>query len=222
MGFGGFLKGLGKVARLGLQFAPIPGAGIAGKLLSGAAKAAPILSGMAAGRAAGTQQEEQAQIARDRLGLERTRYGNEEALAKTRMGNEALQQEFANKLRLNSMGARRSILSSFNNSGVKGLPHLDLSAMGGPLPMAPTSQSPTLSPYGAISGPAKSNFMDKLLSVAGPASALAGAFHNSTQQPQAGVPGMNLPTTPPYIDPRFKPGKMGPAYPQDQFMGWGG
>lgn len=164
----GFWSGLAKGIGTGLQFVPIPGAGMAGKALSYAAKAAPIVAGMAGDRAAGHQAAASQQLNFDALNLKRAG-----------MQNENEQTDFKNRMLLNQMQMNRSARANHPRANV--VHFFDPSTM----PALPSA--PKFSSLPGVAPPPQSGFMDKLLSAAGPATAFAGLFQKPINVGQ--VPG---------------------------------
>lgn len=181
----GFWGGLAKIAGAVLPAVAAPFTGGA-SLLGYAAKAAPVIAGLAGGRAEGKQADYGNALSREKLDLDRYQ-----------LQNQALQDEFKNKLQLNRMQTGRGAYATHPRANV--VHFFDKSVMPA-LPEAPSASAIKMPDQAQMP---KSGFLDKVLSIAGPATALAGAFKNTTGGVTGAAPKPGQPPSmiPPYMNP---------------------
>ena len=215
------IPGVGPLAG-GLWGGALKGAGVAGKVLKGVGAAAPILGGLASGRAEGRQAEAQqgqrddqirAQLAQ--LGAQRAEFERDSPVARAQ---QAARGNFMQNYR--SLGGR-SMGQGFGQQAQEAgdkLGHLGVEQLGKDTFAVPElSQRP------------QANALDKILSVAGPVAAGAGALQGLTfgRGPQElpaqstagmlaqmpGQTGSQLPPPEEELDPNFNT----PRFPRVRF-----
>lgn len=209
MGLGGILKNIGQ-GLLGL----VPGGGTINKVLDLASSAAPVLGGMASGRAAGKQAENQEAQTQDQLRqrmweaqtqniLQRSRLMQDQATMQRDSPTIRAQQAARGDMQANiqdvnipgnerlkvqhfSGGMRPSAMGSNARAAGAGLSSIALQNMG-----KDSFEVPNLPAPPDLTALQKSGFLDKLLSGASGAAGLLGAFApdpNDPMQPKQPTP----------------------------------
>lgn len=180
----GFWSGLGKVAMAAAPIVAAPFTGGASLALTGlstgakiakiASNVAPILSGMAGSRAEGRQEDIRNQYLLDELNLKRAG-----------MEQDAQQMGFNNDLKLNNLARRDAVYANrpMPTGGIPGFRGGTATNMGVTAPAAPSFR-----PLPQVTPQPGSGILDKILSVAGPATSLMGAFNDPYKT------GVNKPT----------------------------
>lgn len=171
----GFWSTLGKVGMAAAPIVAAPFTGGASLALTGlstgakiakiASNVAPILSSMAGGRAEGRQEDIRNAYVRDEL-----------ALRRAGMEQDAQQMGFNNEMKLNNLARRDAVYANrpMPRGGIPGF-------MGGGAPASAMPTAPKAPVFGALpqaTPEPKSGILDKILSIAGPATSLMGAFND--------------------------------------------